>query len=138
MNDLVKIRSAKPEDVAFIKDTYKKSLFDDNIFFKPSRGKKLFRKEFFDTCDLVMNSLLPKSIVRVACLKEDEDVIVGYSLTDKFKDKNVLHYVFVRLDWRRIGLSKALVNEEIHLTTHMTWTGKKIISKDTIFNPYLL
>ncbi len=77
--------------------------------------------------------LLVKSSTFVACLKSDPDVILGYSVSEP----GVLHWVFVKPDWRRIGIANDLIPKGIHTVTGFTRVGDIIRRhKNLKFNPF--
>ncbi len=73
--------------------------------------------------------------VKVACLKDSPDVIVGYSVYRG----STLDYVFVKKAWRGIGVAKSLVPSGIVKVTHITAVGRSILKKypKVKFNPFL-
>lgn len=77
----------------------------------------------------------PRTIVLVACLKEDEDVVVGFSVICQ----NRLDWVFVKKQWRGNGIAKDLVPDNIASVSHLTDTGISIMKKypGVIFNPFI-
>lgn len=47
----------------------------------------------------------PSIQIKIACLKEDPYVILGYSVTEKTSEsESILHWVYVKKLWRSIGL----------------------------------
>lgn len=95
---------------------------------------------YFECYHKVIERILahPDAQVVVACLKDDPEVILGYSVTRFINDKTVLDWVFVKKAWRSIGIAKALVPEKIETVTHLTKVGKAILSKSPyVFNPFL-
>lgn len=73
----------------------------------------------------------PHTIVRVACLKEDTDVILGYCVA---RTPNILHWAFVRPDWRCIGLFKDLLPFEIRYQEVSDFIRKQTPLKGTHSN----
>jgi hypothetical protein len=71
----------------------------------------------------------------VACLKDDADTILGYSVIEGKR----LHWVFVKRVWRKIGIGASLVPPFIDSVSHLTEIGKSILEKQkgVIFNPFL-
>lgn len=64
----------------------------------------------------------PTTIVRLAVLQEDRDVVLGFSVSQG----SVLHYVDVPTPNRRQGIGKSLVPQEIGWFSHITRIGMKI------------
>lgn len=78
----------------------------------------------------------PKTTVRLAVLGDDNDVTLGFSVTEG----NILHYVEVKKDYRKQGLATSLVPDGIEWITHLTKTGMRIWSvklPKAKFNPFL-
>lgn len=79
----------------------------------------------------------PKVKITVACLKDDPQVILGYSVTREVKGQVVLDWVFTKKAWRNIGIGKSLVPSNLQVVTHMTKTGKGIKPSNVIYNPFI-
>lgn len=77
-------------------------------------------------------------VIRVACLKEDSDVILGYAVSHTLNQYTILDFIFVKSAWRRIGVGKSLLPDEVHAVTHLTKLGRSLKPKNVIFNPFAL
>lgn len=78
----------------------------------------------------------PSTIVRLAVLEEDNDVVMGFSVMDS----STLHYVHVPKGYRRQGIGRLLVPEYIEYFTHLTKIGVQIWHKKfpkAKFNPFI-
>lgn len=124
---LIKIRDAKINDQAFIYSSFLKGLYYGNDFYR-SIDKDIFMKEY----KKVLEHLLIKRQCKVACLTDDEDVVIGYSIFES----GILDYVFVKPVWRKIGVAKDLIPVSIHTCTHITKIGKSLKPKTWVFNPW--
>lgn len=77
----------------------------------------------------------PDAILQIAVLSDEHDTALGWSLTETDK----LHYVYVKKDYRKLGIGRALVSEPFSRFTHVTkiglslWTSKAPNAK---FNPF--
>jgi hypothetical protein len=132
--DLITIRDYLPEDKNFILATWLRGLYYGDSWF--SEVKK---HTFMQVYHLVLNVLLekPNNYVKVACLKEDPSVIMGYAILSK--DPKAIHWVFIKKSWRNIGLAKDLIPKDYTTVTHLTKTGLSIIKKKNwSFNPFLI
>jgi hypothetical protein len=127
--DLISIRPGVKADEAMIYSSWLKGLRYGNSWFE-----QIEQESYFETYHRVINQILhkPDVQVRVACLKEDEDVILGYSVSEP----QLLHWVFVKPDWRRIGLARDLVAKDITTVTHMTKLGKLCKPDHVNFKPF--
>lgn len=75
------------------------------------------------------------SIVRLAVLSDDMDVVLGFSISEK----QILHYCHVHKDNRKQGIARSLVPFKVKAITHITKTGLSIWSSKlptAIFNPF--
>lgn len=129
MNSLVTYRSYEPGDESFIKSTWLRGLYYGNEWFK-----KIEKKTFFDKYKVVVDHLLKNSEVKVACLENDPEVIVGYRVS---KD-DTLHWVYVKLSWRNLGVGKALLPAGIKRVTHLTDKAAKKKPKEWQFDPLIV
>lgn len=104
-------------------------------------GNPLFKKvdsdEYYKNYHIYIENLLskPDSIVRLAVLSDDHDVVLGFAVSRE----NVLDYIHVQSDYRRIGIGTALLPSGVGVFTHITnvalaiWQNKY---KKMRFNPF--
>lgn len=91
-------------------------------------GNPLFKKiksdEYYKYYHAYLENLLgkPDSLVRLAVLSDDHDVVLGFAVSRE----DVLDYMHVHLDYRKIGVGNKLLPEGITTFTHITFTGMKI------------
>jgi GNAT superfamily N-acetyltransferase len=79
-----------------------------------------------------------KTNVKLAALTDDHDICLGFSVYSTWS-RRVLEYVHVHKDYRRQGIARALVPEDIKCVSHLTRTGRVIWQKhmsNIIFNPF--
>ena len=131
--DLIQFREGIPEDLNFILSAWLRGTYHGNDWFKmiPS-------DIFYAHYEPFVKSLLqkPTTEVKIACLKEDPDVILGFTVFEA----QTLHYVFCKFVWRNIGLMRDLIPKDLKRVTHLTRMGKTIlVSKypDVQFNPFI-
>lgn len=124
----IQIRDAKKEDLPLIYSTWLLGLYHGCEWF--SRIKK---DSFFKNYKLVLDRLLPRCTVKVAVLADDEDVILGYIC---YRDNN-LDWIFVKKAWRKMGIAKMLVPQEITNCTHLTKVGRSLKPKEWTFDPFV-
>lgn len=77
----------------------------------------------------------PRTILRLAVLTGDRDVVLGFAV---IRD-SILDYAHVHKDLRRQGIARALVPEHIDTITHLTRIGLAIWGnkgKKWKFNPF--
>lgn len=127
MHKNVTIRAAQESDLPFIFSTWLKGLYHGNEFFS------LINKEaYFSNYHAVVTQILMRSTVQVACLIEDPDVVLGYSVSKG----GTLHWVFVKKAWRKLGIAKMLVPASIDTVTHLTKIGQSLRKPGWAFNPF--
>lgn len=125
------VRAAKIEDLNFIRATFLRGLYYGDSWFSII-PKDIFMANY----KAVVERLVATSDVWVACLKDDPDVIIGYSIVSK--DFSTIHWVFVKKRWRRLGIAKAMLPKYPEAVTHLTTLGKMLLPKfdHCVFNPF--
>lgn len=130
--ELISYRDLMPADLNFIYSTWLKGLRYGNDWFS-FITKEAYFTFYHRIIELILEK--PNVIIKVACLKEDPDVILGYSVSEGL----VLHWVFVKSAWRKIGIAKDLV-PEFKSVSHITAIAKSILITKfpTVeFNPFI-
>ncbi len=130
---MVTLRQYQPTDKNLVYATFLKSLYYGNTYYR-----SIDQDAYFAGYGKVLNFLTTKSGVdiRIACLHDEPDVIVGYAIVEY----GMLHYVYVKTVWRNQGIAKLLLQGlELNSCTHLTTISKdvKILSK-LKFNPFLI
>lgn len=130
-SELVIIRDSNPNDRNFIFSTWLKGLRYGNDFFGDIDSAPYY-KHYHHFINAVLSK--PDTTVKVACLKEDPEVILGYSV---YRGDTV-HWVQVKSAWRLIGIAKSLMPTQVTTVTHLTKTGRSILKKNPAvkFNPF--
>lgn len=150
-SDLAKlcdIRDFRFGDQAFVLATFLRGLYYGDRLPSNSEPKLLVlnwfsmipKNIFMENYERVAKALInsPNTVVKIACLKEDPDVILGYSILSA--DFSTIHWVFVKKDWRKNGIAKSLVPQYPTTVTHLSLQGKNLMAKfkDCVFNPFKL
>ena len=133
MNGL-EIRDVEPGDMNFIYATWLRGLYYGGSSFYRDIKKEVFFKKYEN---IIKHLLLKEGLkAKIACLKEDTDVILGYAV---YEPQTALHYVFVKEAWRRQGLAKMLVPGDLKTVTHLTELGDGLRKKQGMeFDPWLI
>lgn len=131
--DLISVRAYTPPDKNFILATWLKGLRYGNETFE-----FIQQDIYFEIYNRVIESILKRDeiSVKVACLKDDPEVILGYSV---FENKTV-HWIFCKQAWRKIGIARMLLPEGFNRVTHITTAAKAILTHkfpNVIFNPFI-
>lgn len=126
--DLIDYRQGLATDDPFIFSSWLNGLRYANDMFEQI-DQEIYFKHYHQRIELI----LKRSEVNIACLKDDPDVILGYSVVEP----TILHWVFVKPAWRGIGLMRDLVPKDTKSVTHLTRVGLKIKPTNVVYNPFL-
>lgn len=130
---LFEVRPGRDSDKNFILATFLRGVYygDSWYSFIP---KDIFMNNYKYTAEALLEN--PNTIVMIACLPDDPEVILGYALLGN--NYQLLHFVYVKSAWRQKGIAKALVPSRLTEVTHLTAVGKILMKKfpDLIFNPF--
>lgn len=130
---LYDIRDGNNNDKSFILATFLRGLYYGDSWFSLI-PKHIFMDNYKHIAQLLVNN--PNTVIKVACLKEDPNVILGYSLLSG--DLHTMHFVFVKKAWRMKGIARSLVPSNLGCVTHLTTVGKDLLKKHSviIFDPF--
>ncbi len=130
MSEVYYIRDFKETDRAFVKATFLRGLYHGDSWFS------VMPKDLFMRCYApVVEALIVRNFVKVACLTDDPDVIIGYSIVNP--TLQVLHWIYVKKPFRGMGIGKALIPTLVTTFTHLTRAGKSLLDKyKAVFNPF--
>jgi GNAT superfamily N-acetyltransferase len=131
VKELYEVRLYQPTDFNFVMATFLRGLYYGDSWFS------LIPKDIFmNVYKQVAEALIKKHQVYIACLKEDPDVILGYSIISA--DEKTLHWIFIKQAWRNHGIARSLVPSTVNCVTHLTDLGRKLMPKikNGIFNPF--
>lgn len=124
------LRPGVKEDANFVFATWLKGYYYGSKATK-TISKTSFMMEYHKVIENILSK--PSTQVAVAALKDDPDVIIGYSVFDG----PVLHWVFVKDGWRKMGIAASLTDLPFTVCTHQTELGHKI-RPNLIFDPFLV
>lgn len=127
------LRAYEDGDKAFIMATFLRGLYYGDSWYST-----IPKNRFMECYHSFLESLLdsPGIDIKVACLPDDKDVIIGYSIYTN----TVLHWLYVKEKWRKLGVAKALLPNPLTAVTHLTDLGRKLLKKKegVYFDPFLL
>ena len=128
---MIQQRPANQNDRAFIYSTALKGLFHGVSLYK-----EIEKTAFFTNYSKIVDGLLQVADIRVACLADDPDVIVGYMICRG----DVIDWAFTKQAWRGKGVQKLLAGSSVFkFCTHLTPPGNAIRKKYKLeYNPFLL
>lgn len=95
MKPFVKIRDHQEDDHAFLFSTYLK-----NNWYDKTNSTTLKKATWMGLQHTRLEKVLENQKVKIACLSEDPDVILGYSFQD-----GSAPFVYVKLAWRNNQLN---------------------------------
>ncbi len=116
---LITIRNYNPEtDDGYIYSTWTKY-----AWYSPKEPIKMPKPEFFKAKALEIASILARGQAKVACLKEDDSVIMGYCVAADGEVK----WLCVKKDFRNQGIEKLLTHS---LKGHINEEGREFTARD--------
>lgn len=134
----IRIRKASESDINFIFSSWLKSLRNSSYSFGVPNAV------FFSEHHKVLERLLKTCEVNVACSESDVSDIYGYICSEKVDGLTVIHFVYVKHTYRRLGIGNMLLNSINHnskaaaLYTHMTKQGRLLEAKfNLVYSPYI-
>ena len=131
----VQVRPARGDDLPFVFATWLRSVHASSLF-----AKRIPRPVFFERHHAAIQRLLDRGAeLSVACLKEDDGVVVGYLA----REGKLIHFVYVKGPFRRMGVARALL-ERAGLSpdecscTHWTYQLDALAPKwpKLVYDPY--
>lgn len=133
--DLIRLREGLPEDRNLVLSTMLLGLYYGSTQFS-HMPKDLFMREYHKVVEGLLDS--EDNALIVACLKDENSAILGYSLVNK--DLDTVHFTFVKKSWRNIGIMNSLIPASTLFVTHLTKVGLSLIKKrpHLVFNPFLI
>ena len=126
LKEIITFRGYKPEDEAFIVGSWQEGYYHGNDNDKSDEVK---RADYFKNYRNTIKHILARKTVSilVACLVDDHDCIIGYSVSEP----TLLHWVFVRssgkYSWRKKGIGSDLVAKSIKSFSHSTKLAYSIL-----------
>lgn len=135
-DDLIEIRGYSTRDYKYVHSCWLDGLYFGNHVFAEI-PEYIFRSKYKEIIDHVLDK--PTTEVNIACLKDETSVILGFAVSSQNHDHSILHWVYVKPAWRKIGIARDLVPKNTQLATHITQIGAAIMrKKQLIFDPFSL
>jgi len=107
MKQLISIRDHISDDEPFLFATYLK-----NNWYDKTNSTTLKKATWMSLQHKRLEKVLQNQKVKIACLKSDPDVIIGYAFEDAGKP-----FVYIKLAWRGLADLKPKLIESIGETT---------------------
>lgn len=134
MKTEIEIRPARTEDTEFVFATWLRSYRHASQF-----AKKISNEVYYRWHHKVIERILARGAqVYIAHPIGEPEVILGYICLES-QDKLVVHYIYVKKAFRKMGVAKMLYTPEIgdvftHWTADMDWATKKW--PELTYDPY--
>ena len=129
----VQIRQARESDLALVYKTWIDTYAESNFARKVRRALYPVRQRN------LINQILarPTTHVLVACVPDDEETLLGWAVLET---PNVIHYAFMKKDFRRFGIAEDLCRAagDAILFSHRTPFGECFIRsfRRSVYDPY--
>lgn len=130
ITDLIDIKDADLTAEGLIYSTWLQGYLHGNAWNKWLNKPNYYSKQRSKITTILSR---PQTRVKIACLKEDHDTIIGYSVIED----NILHWIHVREAWRKLGVAKLLVTDNINTVTHLNIVGEAILPHKWKYDPFL-
>tara|TARA_E500000331_G_scaffold265443_1_gene256654 strand:- start:342 stop:815 length:474 start_codon:yes stop_codon:yes gene_type:complete len=136
----IELRRARKSDIPFITSSWLKS---NRYGYLP---QSIPNTVYYHQHHKILEEVIPRSVVLVACNHEDPDQILGWMCAEVVDTAMVIHYVYIKKTFRKFGLAKRLVETmaEVEkppafMCTHSNREVRDIVERHKIiYNPYLL
>ena len=131
---LFSVREFRASDTNFVLATFLRGIYYGDSFFSRV-PKDLFMERYKRVAQGLVTA--PQIVIRIACLIDDPDVILGYAILSQ--DLDTVLYAFTKSAWRRRGIAKSLIPQDFKFIVpqHLTALGREIIKKYNISeNPF--
>lgn len=105
--------------------------------------KQMRDSEYFETYEPIVKDLIKRSDIFIACLREEQDAVVGFLAIERKEERDVLHYILVKDIWKRMGIGRYLLKAADPRPqtrfTHWTSPVQSLLNKfpQFIYNPML-
>ncbi len=97
------LRSARASDMAFVIDAWKKSY--EGAPAVRGADREHYRVEM----TRAIRRLCDRAEIRIATAPDDDDHLLGFAAFVTTDDGAELHYVYVKQDFRKMGIARALL-----------------------------
>lgn len=136
----LKIRNVTNEDVPFIFNSWLKSFRETGFM-----ANGISNTVYYDGHHKIIQKILQRSEIWVACDERYPDQIFGYAVAERIDGIFVLHYVYVKHNFRKTGIAKVLLSmfkhdrDQASCCTHLTRLTDRFLMKYNMFyNPYIV
>ena len=142
MNLPVKIRSLKEEDESFIYSSWLKSYRNSDF------ASQVSNDIYYSSHKKIIEDLMNNNNVefKILCEPDDEEHLYGYLAYEKLGAINIVHFIYVKYNYRKFGLAKQLMEDSIDnlgeqdlYCSHAPKSFKSLKEKyKLVYTPYIL
>lgn len=135
----IRIRAMIPSDFNYIINSWLKNYKYSGLMVSRMRDK-----EYYPAYGPIIERLMKRCDVYVACLREDEDVVIGYLAIERKSECDIIHYILIKELWQKMGVGRYLLQAadpkpNCCFITHWTNPVQSLINKfSVIYNPFLV
>lgn len=138
LSTTIRLRSATSADVNFIFSSWLKA------YRRSEFAKEQQNPIYFENQHKLIESLLKRCDVMMACDHNDTAQIYGYSVTEKLEGAFVVHFAYTKETYRKLGVQQLLMTTQGYtlntpcIYTHRTFKAAKY-ERDfpVVYNPYV-
>ncbi len=127
-------RPYKEQDFNFIANSYLKS------YRSGPEAKHMVNDVYFPEYKDRLQTMLKDGKVTIVCAESDEDQIIGYAIHSSLHAWGILHYVYVKYPFRRMGIARLVINTvlpdwgvRMTLCTHLPKNWSELSKKHKLF-----
>ena len=135
----IRVRPMLEGDIGFVFNTWLKS-FRYSSFAKPITNTVYFNEQH-----KIIERLIKKNDIFIACDNTDPNQIYGYICAGKVDGIFAIHYIYVKHTFRKMGIGKLLLNTFSHdpsnaaIFSHHTHSAEKLAAKfNLVYHPFIL
>ncbi len=138
----IKYRLPQPSDLPFIYSTWLRS------YRQMPFAKNMSNDTFFYHHKQVIETILAKPNTSIVLIHEESDPnhLYGYSVIESYGEAFIIHYIYIKHSYRRLGLARDLLESQITslgtkltFVTHESRNHMKFKDKFQLeYNPYLI
>ncbi len=123
------VRDIEPADLDFIQASWKNSL----CYTKPYRyiPKSIFYNFYSSVISRIIGR--PGIEIKSAVLETEPNIVLGFVVYEP----GIIHWIYVKEDWRRLGIAKRLMPKGIKYSSHITELGWQIMPESIDYNPFI-
>lgn len=136
----IKIRPATDQDVAFILNSWLKSYREHGPI-----AQHVSNTIYFASHHKILQKVIKRATTLVAVNENDDSQIYGYAVGERIEGHFVIHFVYVKQGFRKMGIATSLYNmfehdrSSVGIFTHHTRMAEKMYMKyNLVYHPYVI